>query len=339
MVKPLNRTAIKYLNMKVSDAFNSKPHEGLNGVEIEVEGQRLPYDIPGGLWNAIEDGSLRGESKEYVFRKPLSEEEGVRALEQLNESFKEAKSIINSSYRTSVHVHVNCQSLTFKQVYNYILLYIIFEDILIDLCGRERDGNLFCLRVTDAEQLVEALKFLPTAGDIRSFHGDHLRYASININSIGKYGSLEFRAYRGTTETADISMWVKLLNRLREAAIRYDNPQQIIENFSKLGYRAFTLDVFGDNPIAHFVLAARNAEERLVFGVRYAQEIAYCVKDWNTNRKPNKDEERIYAAMKQRVVDENVQRARVNPFAGAIAGNWEVFRDPFAPQPQEEEEI
>lgn len=74
-----------------------------------------------------------------------------------------------------------------------------------------------------------------------------------------------------------------------------------------------------------------------MFGVRYAQEIAYCVKDWNTNRKPNKDEERIYAAMKQRVVDDEVRRVRVAPF---VAPQWEFMqRDPFAPQPQEEEEI
>lgn len=334
MVQSLHRNSYKYLNNPIGKSFPLPPKEGLNGVEIEVEGINLPIAV-GDQWNAINDGSLRGESKEYVFREPLPEDQVEAALESLNKAFLAANSVIKESYRTSVHVHVNVQKLTFKQLYNFILLYICFEDILIQLCGKERDGNLFCLRVTDAEQLVESLKSLPLYGSPESFRGDGLRYASINVNSVGKYGSLEFRAYRGTTKTEEILLWVKLLNRLRDAAMKFDNPQDIISNFSKLGYQQFTAQVFGDNPITKFILGAKQVESRLLFGVRYAQEIAFCVKDWDTTNKRNaKEQEQLYAAMKQ-MAEGQPKLKRVNHFNRAAGEQpmWAIMPDPFAPEP------
>lgn len=346
MVKAVNRTAAKFLDQKITGIFPLNYQEGDNGVEIEVEGANLPIRIPGGLWNAIDDHSLRGESKEYVFAKPLNEVDTETALRQLAEEFVKHKSKINDSYRTSVHVHVNVQELTMRQLYNFITLYITFEDILIDMCGRERDGNLFCLRVTDAEQLVESLKSLPMHGNINQFQGDGMRYASFNINSVGKYGSLEFRAYRGTTKTEDILVWVKLLNTLRNAAKQFADPQEIVSNFSKLGYRQFTANVFGNNALSDYIMNARDAEKRLLDGARYAQEIAFCVKSWSLPVKNNDDEERIYAAMKKNALGD-IPIRRIDPFVGLAdqmaervrrAPAWAVM--PFVePQPQEDEEI
>lgn len=309
MVKSLTRNAQRLLSNTVLGMFGMGVKDGDVGIEIEVEGVNLPDVIPK-YWNAVADGSLRGESKEYVFKQPLKLDKANEALILLNKTFDEYKSKISESYRTSVHVHVNVQSLTFKQLYTYMCLYITFEDILIDMCGPERGGNLFCLRVSDAEHLLESLRNTLLSGNHNTFVGDHLRYASMNVNSVGKYGSLEFRAYRGTTKTEDISLWASLLVQLREAAKLYDNPQQIVEAFSKDGFVGFTNMVFGEGPVSEFILRAKNAESRMMIGVRYTQQIAYTVKDWNiADARKEAHPQDIYAAL---VNNDAPLRGRVN---------------------------
>src|SRR5690606_7279420 len=87
--------------------FGLPPTEGMFGIEIEVEGARFPI-VP--AWEKKTDGSLRGESAEYVLSHPLDKEPAVEALNALAKAFAENKTVRNYSYRTSVHVHVNVQN-------------------------------------------------------------------------------------------------------------------------------------------------------------------------------------------------------------------------------------
>lgn len=56
--------------MNVIDFYGNKPQEGSYGIEIEVEGVNLPA-VANNVWTTTHDGSLRGESAEYVLKKPL----------------------------------------------------------------------------------------------------------------------------------------------------------------------------------------------------------------------------------------------------------------------------
>lgn len=274
--------ARQLLDMKPGDVFGRRKavaKDGEVGIEIECEGQNLLQD-PARFWKGIPDNSLRGESIEYVLSKPISRDKVNEALNSLEGELKLKGSKINESYRTSVHVHLNAQPMTMRQVFNQICLYLIFEDILVELCGKERIGNVFCLRASDAEGLVDTIRKALKSGAFGGIASDAMRYAAINTKALVDHGSLEFRSFRGTVDPNLIEEWVNILLDIKDAAVKYDNPQDICRDFSAMGPEAFTQHVF--RPINQkVILAAESFDKRLFEGVRIAQDIAYALQDWS----------------------------------------------------------
>lgn len=269
------------LNAKLNNivAFNHQDPERLVGIEIECEGTNL--DIPlRNFWGKHADGSLRGESIEYVLRQPIARNDTFKALNYLNNALIKNESVVNESYRTSVHIHLNAQHMTVKQIMNQICLYMIFEDLLVDFCGSSRVGNLFCLRVSDAENLLQTLRRCIRSGRIAPLANDDLRYSAINVAALAKYGSLEFRSLRGTVDPNLIQVWINMLLEIRDAAFVYDNPQRICEDMSILGPIGFLRSVFSPDSAA-ILEAQDDIDGRMFDSVRLAQDIAYCVPTWD----------------------------------------------------------
>lgn len=272
--------------MLVKDALGIAQRRHTNrdvGVEIEIEGRRLP--IPERYWRVDRDGSLRGEEAlEYVLARPSSIDDVEKALAHLREAFNHANSRIDETVRAGVHIHINCQQLTLKELYNFFVLYLALENVLIKYCGEYREGNLFCLRCQDAEFLLyELVAAAKDRGFMRHFHSDDLRYASMNVKALGDYGSLEFRAMRSTKDFDAILDWAKILLNLRQVAVKFDNPVQIIQEVSRIGCMAFLDKCLG--PHAKFFKGVPEVDNLLYEGVQLAQCVAYCVK-WETWEKP-----------------------------------------------------
>jgi hypothetical protein len=269
---------------KIVDLLGVKPQEGDVGVEIEVEGVDLPVDIRG--WAAVHDGSLRGESLEYVLKRPVPIKDLPEPLDRISKAYKACGSKVRDSFRAGVHVHVNVQQLTHNQVFNFICLYLIMEELLVDWCGDSRVGNHFCLRGQDAEWLITKLEAAATAGTIVGFFTDDVRYSSINPVALGKYGSLEFRAMRSTRDMNLIVEWAELLVELRSAAQRYDNPKQIVEALSAHTPERFLLDNLGVH--ANLFLDSPDLHGIIYRGVRLIQNVAFFGV-WETKKKKMSD--------------------------------------------------
>jgi hypothetical protein len=245
--------------------------EGEIGIEIEAEGQGFPGG--GTYWSIKGDGSLRGEACEYVLKHPASRADYQRHLTTLQKRWTDNRTQFNNSTRTSVHVHINVQELTITQVYTFICLYLVLENHLIEWCGEHRKGNLFCLRAKDAEFLLYTLEEAIRSGDYKKLDSNTLRYASINVRALYTYGSLEFRAMRGTSNIDLISHWIEILLAIKDASLTFENPQQIIEDFSAYGPIEFHNKVFPNN------IFPLNDTFPLKEGIRQVQNIAYAV-DW-----------------------------------------------------------
>ena len=169
------------------------------GLEIEVEGTNLPLHVEG--FTRVHDGSLRGpETGEYIFASPCNLRETKKRLKNLLTEYENHATIIDTSYRTSTHVHINMQEDDMVTVYNMIILYLIFEDYLVKYCGEDREGNLFCLRMRDAEALLPMLLRAASSRSWSALSNEWLRYAAINVCALSKFGSLEFRSMRGTDD-------------------------------------------------------------------------------------------------------------------------------------------
>lgn len=257
-------------------AWGNNVAEGAEiGIEIEVEGRGLPRNGLTG-WAIHEDGSLRGESAEYVFRNPEPRAMVPTRLQLLDAKLREVNAVVNQSYRTSVHVHMNARNLLIKQIYNWIMLYVICEDILGEFAGNERIGNLFCLRAKDAQYFLEQLRQAIERDNITLLRSDNLRYSAVNPLALFNHGSLEFRALRGTTDIEVIQQWVNLLTAIKDAATNFENPIQIVQSFSERGADGFAQNIFERSQIDLF---GRGWQEKLHNGVQLIQHIAYT-HDW-----------------------------------------------------------
>jgi hypothetical protein len=225
----------------------NKPTPGIFGIEIEAEGHGL-REVKNKWWRTEDDGSLRGnypeEKAEFVLKEPITLIDVKPALQSLVKALEGAE--FNFSYRTSVHVHVNVQELTHVQILNLIYTYLLLEEPLMTYCGKSRKGNRFCLRLADAEGVLEVLQGMFRDGE-GSHHaaGDNVRYSAINLAALNKYGSLEFRAMRGNLDVEVLTTWVEALNKLRVFALQVENPKEILKLVEKFGAEGFMRNIMG----------------------------------------------------------------------------------------------
>lgn len=236
---------MKFESKLVGQVLGIKPkYTDHIGIEIEAEGSRLP-NIDTEVWKSERDGSLRGESFEYVLRNPVPFEMTTPVLAQMKEMWDENKARVKNSPNAGVHIHINCSDLTVTQLFNYISLYLVVEELLVRSCGNDRVGNLFCLRAVDAEYLIEVIQEAVRESKLDLFHTDDLRYASINLKALGDYGSIEFRAWRSDGDLEGIAWWAGLLQHLKHLAKVVDNPSQIVAEVSDLRPKGFYERILG----------------------------------------------------------------------------------------------
>jgi hypothetical protein len=247
------------------------------GIEIELELKNAPSVIS--FWTTHSDGSIHAPpgftGVEYVLKQPLSRKWAKRALNHLEGKLRDAGTIFLNSSRTSVHIHLNCIGMSIRQIYTLATLYYVFEEILVDYISPERAGNLFCLRLKDAEFQLTSLREGIEKGYPNLLIDHDLRYSALNFASLPKFGSLEFRAMRSTTKTEDITRWLNYLLALKDAAKVYSSPIAVIEAFSALGAKTFLETTFpGD--LAAPLSEGRNTTEMMYAGIRLIQDIAYA---------------------------------------------------------------
>ena len=129
--------------------------DGDLGIESEVEGFNLPQQVTG--FHTTHDGSLRGEALEYVFKKPESIERADKLVKMLCLKLNTKTSEARITERCGIHVHVNVQNLDVKEMWNFVTLYYLYEEVLVRYCGKEREGSLFCLRAKDTYWIIDYL--------------------------------------------------------------------------------------------------------------------------------------------------------------------------------------
>lgn len=268
--------------MLIRDLFNVQPRYYTNkdiGFELEVEGRNLPHDVRDIGFRREHDGSLRGEENaEYVFDGPVELKEAVHRITSIYRTMRMNEAVIDESVRAGIHVHVNMQNEDYKTLFNLIVLYYAFENMLTKMCGDGREGNLFCLRAGDAKAIVAAISNAISSADMQALRTDDLRYAALNVTSLFKYGSVEFRAMRTTPKVMEVVRWVKLVHQLREAARTFNNPTEVVEHISVNEIEGFTQRVFGQ--MFKYLKLYDGWEKDVMKGVRLAQHIAYAA-DWD----------------------------------------------------------
>ncbi|MHA2350807.1 MAG: amidoligase family protein [Candidatus Thorarchaeota archaeon] len=277
------------LKDKVSDTFGVIPNKlnDLLGVEIELEGRtEFPNHIE--KWQSARDGSLKADySIEYVLKRPLLKDECFSAIDKLFDSIKKENTDVLDTGRAGIHVHLNVGHMTNKQLWTFVTCWFVLEELITDtMAGEGRSGNHFCLRAVDAEAVLDNINGYLCTGDRLYIDTDHIRYSSLNLASLGKFGSLEFRAMRSTTKVYRIKRWLNILSKIKENSLKFDDPQKVVSDFSFFEEVKF-LDMMIGERYSKIVRKDPEYKDKMYRGVRVAQEVAYSIGDWN-RKEPDK---------------------------------------------------
>lgn len=231
--------------MRVREFYNHKVAGGDYGIEIEIEGENLPLEITG--WKIEEDPSLRGDfpnsKAEYVLPRPLNLDAIPGRLELINTAMKTYKSKPKFSYRCSTHVHRNVQELTKAELAAFLYTSVLVEPFMELFVDEDRIANRFALRFRDSTFTLDVIARFCEGGSFEHIHiGNGYRYASVNLDSVRNYGSVEFRMLHGTVDAKEIFNWVSLIDCIYKFSLR-KTPKDIQKAFLK---GDFLSQVFGD---------------------------------------------------------------------------------------------
>ena len=228
--------------------------KGDYGIEIETE-TTDPYDLPPLInWSCTNDGSLRGFGVEYLSNGALDMEQIPIALREFHTKTK--KIPFNDSVYSSLHVHVNMYHMSVKQFPVYMSLLYLMENVLVRYCGPDRDGNLFCLKTSQAEGGLEGLIQIFNAFDQHDMRAMYRqlgkgraakqKYSAINYASLANLGTVELRMHGGTTDITEIERWINIIHQIKINVGKYNTPNDVISRLNELGAVNMVHDTFGE---------------------------------------------------------------------------------------------
>lgn len=253
---------------------------GKFGIEVEADAD-MSYVRKVRGWRATRDGSMQHpESVEFVMEKPLSLEETKTLVRNLYEAFRVAEVTgVGESMRAGIHVHVNCQRYTMREIYAIVCAYYCLEQIILTKFGEDRKGNLFCLGLEDANFALFALEQSYRSQNLVGFGNENIRNSSVNLSTLTKYGSLEFRAMMTPPTEEPILDWIEFLDHMTNYIVENKlTPHDIVLGFSAGELNQTLLNLVG--PKGHaWLTSAPNYEGLLFNGIREVQFFALN-NDW-----------------------------------------------------------
>lgn len=224
--------------------FVTREKKGDIGLELEVEAtNNLPRDAnidniiadkSKSMWVAKADGSLRGNAMEYVVSQPIFVDEATPMVNGLFDAFKKYGTRLRNSNRCSTHVHINAGGLTVDQITAIIALWTTLEEPLIRWCGEPRINNHYSLSSKNSRSLLDSWEgFLRTGGQRWN---DGLKYSSLNLLTLHRFGSVEFRC-GPAADTPEIPIrWATFLYYLcKFATENYKDLFSLPRDLSELG--------------------------------------------------------------------------------------------------------
>lgn len=230
-------------------------NEPLTGIEVEVENLNETEIAIDQSWDMTNDGSLRNAGREFI-TSPSTPHQIEAAINSL---YNALPSKAHFSPRTSIHVHLNCRELTLEQIYNIVIVYQCFEDLLYEYAGKERKKSIFCVPIGNT-QYYNYFRAHMLSGNLYKFWS---KYTGLNLRPLYDYGTIEFRHLRGTKDRHVIFTWLHLLYRLYNYAISVptlDLEAQINHVSNSDNYSNFGSMVFGE---WFSVLQTNNFEKKM----------------------------------------------------------------------------
>lgn len=222
----------KFIPMNISSIPMAKNYDIAVGIEVEMEYfKAIGHGLWDCLWQFKGDGSLRNNGMEAISL-PVKGDWIRYALKVLFDSIKHVK----FTPRTSIHIHLDVRQLTVKQLITFLLTYLSVESLLYKFVGNDRDKNIYCVPLYTTT-LVNSLVDWVNKSIVKHDFSNN-RYAGLNLDSLRKFGTLEFRQLHGTHDTNKIMNWINLIFKIYQFSLRSD-LDTILKKITELNTNSF----------------------------------------------------------------------------------------------------
>ncbi len=180
----------------------------LRAAGIRVQAESYNHDTRP-HWKVVTDGSVTGGAE--VVSPVLHGEEGIAEARRVAEALTAAD--IRVDMRCGFHVHIGADDLGRDAVANLVKRYAAWEAQIDAMMPRSRRGsaNSYCTSAARDVLTVEAAQgdAKAVAMAIARAQGHRARYNKLNLQSLLRYGTVEFRQHSGTVDADKIENWVR----------------------------------------------------------------------------------------------------------------------------------
>ena len=184
----------------------------LQGSGIQIESEHYNHTTRS-HWKIVYDGtvscgSFGGELVSPVLQGGAGLEELRKVLEALN-SFTEVNIGENINYECGVHVHLSYDGMNVSHVKNIYRRYAHYEDTIDTWFPKSRraNSNRWCKTIQDNRVLQRIANYSDSLVRMSRLVGT--RYVKLNLQSLSRHGTIEFRQHAGSTDFEKISNWAK----------------------------------------------------------------------------------------------------------------------------------
>jgi hypothetical protein len=326
-VKP---PAVKTIKTVADKVYHCSDISLVYGVELEIENlnpEIHPDTFLVSNMTRHEDNSLRNNGWEFVTQ-PMK----LRELEYTLRLFFERGGFSKNNYseRCSTHVHCNTTDMTLDQIQGLLAVYLVYESLLFQWVGADRDKNIFCVPLRETTLTMSMIQ----EGDLDSWQHKWEKwekYTALNLKPLFTQGTIEFRHMPGTCDVDAIILWCNLIGKMFAYAKR-NSFKDIITALTSLNsssrYAELTQDIFGE--YAHLFM---NRPEFTIYLEEGVLNLKYgLVKQQKIASKPSLTNEDVIRLMEQNaqfvrnMQRRNEARGQVRPAANirdrVILNNW-----------------
>lgn len=191
------------IEMEIAGITRETALAALRAVNIKVESESYNHDTRN-HWKLVVDTSVRNGFE--VVSPILKGEAGLAEAEVVARALDDAGASVNST--CGLHVHFDASDLNAEALKSILRRYASHESEIDAFMPRSRRGdtNRYCRsivpyvdRLDHASTVRQVTMVLPT------------RYMKVNLKSIPRHGTIEFRQHSGTVNAAKIVNWVRFL--------------------------------------------------------------------------------------------------------------------------------
>ena len=178
-----------------------------------------------GHWKIVSDGSLQGYNTFELVSPILEGDNGLMQVEIVCQVLKRLDAKVNTS--CGLHVHIDARDIDVNGLKRVSKMWMKYESCFDALVTPSRRNNRWAAglrcKFANLDAAFLAIDATQTrAGIAYAMNSDGCstsRYHKLNLESLQRHGTIEFRQHQGTVDGIKITNWVKLVGGFVQSAI------------------------------------------------------------------------------------------------------------------------